>query len=108
MRVTEVDVLCNAPPLFHCFDESSSMRPILESVLMSMSLRLVLGNLAFWSQGAAVVYPSESFSAPEIVDALISEQCTALHGVPTHFINVLAEVESRRSAGHALDLSRMR
>lgn len=33
------------------------------------------------------------------MDALIAEQCTALHGVPTHFLGVLGEVEKRRKEG---------
>jgi acyl-CoA synthetase (AMP-forming)/AMP-acid ligase II len=36
------------------------------------------------------------YDPPSIVDAIQSERCTALHGVPTHFIGVLAEIEKRR------------
>lgn len=62
--------------------------------------RLVLGNLAFWSHGAAVLYASPVFSPPAIVDALANpvdetERCTALHGVPTHHLGVLTEAEKR-------------
>lgn len=70
--------------------------------------RLVLGNLAAWTHGACVVYPSESFDPKSIVDAITQEQCTALHGVPTHFLGVLAEVQRRQGAGEKLDLSRLR
>lgn len=70
--------------------------------------RLVLGNLAAWAYGSCIVYPSEIFDPPSIVDALVQEQCTALHGVPTHFHGVLAEVERRQNAGPTLDLSRLR
>ena len=70
--------------------------------------RLVLGNLAAWSHGACVVYPSESFDPKAIVDAIVQERCTALHGVPTHFLGVLAEVQRRQEAGEKLDLSRLR
>jgi acyl-CoA synthetase (AMP-forming)/AMP-acid ligase II len=55
-----------------------------------------------------VVYPSEVFDPPAIVNAVIDEKCTALHGVPTHFLGVLAEVEKRRQAGEKLDFSRLR
>jgi acyl-CoA synthetase (AMP-forming)/AMP-acid ligase II len=54
------------------------------------------------------VYPSAGFDPPKIVDALINEQCTALHGVPTHFLGVLAEVERRRKEGEGVDLKRLR
>ncbi|KAH9019411.1 acetyl-CoA synthetase-like protein [Lactarius hengduanensis] len=89
MRLTENDILCNPPPLFHCFG-------------------LVLGNLAAWSHGSAVVYASEIYDPRAIVDAVVKERCTALHGVPTHFLGVLSEVERRQQAGEQLDLSRLR
>ena len=77
-------------------------------MLTSMSARLVLGNLAAWSHGSAIVYPSEIYCPRAIVDAVINERCTALHGVPTHFLGVLAEVERRQEAGEELDFSRLR
>ncbi|KAL5498673.1 hypothetical protein ACEPAH_2028 [Sanghuangporus vaninii] len=79
----------NVPPLFHCFDK-------------------FLGNLAAWTHGSCIVYPSEIFDAPSIVDAVLQEQCTALHGVPTHFLAVLSEVERRRAMGEMLDIRRLR
>ena len=39
---------------------------------------------------------------------MVKERCTALHGVPTHFLGVLAEVERRQQAGEQLDLSQLR
>lgn len=36
------------------------------------------------------------------------DRCTALHGVPTHFLGVLSEVERRRNEGEVVDLSRLR
>jgi hypothetical protein len=71
-------------------------------------IRLVLGNLAAWSHGVCVVYPSEVFDPKAIVDALGQERCTALNGVPTHFLGVLAEVQRRQEAGGKLDISRLR
>ncbi|KDQ60182.1 hypothetical protein JAAARDRAFT_32562 [Jaapia argillacea MUCL 33604] len=89
MHITEQDVLCNVPPLFHCFG-------------------LVLGNLALWTHGGCIVYPSEAFDPKYIVDAVVEEKCTALHGVPTHFMGVLAEVEKRHHSGEKLHFSRLR
>lgn len=89
MRLTADDILCNVPPLFHCFG-------------------LVLGNLAAWSHGACIVYPSPVFHPEAIVDAVVQERCTALHGVPTHFLGVLSEVQKRQQAGEKLDLSCLR
>jgi acyl-CoA synthetase (AMP-forming)/AMP-acid ligase II len=43
-----------------------------------------------------------------IVDAVSPEGCTALHGVPTHFLGVLSEVEKRKSRGESLDFSKLR
>ena len=77
-------------------------------MLTSTPARLVLGNLAAWSHGSAIVYPSEIYDPRAIVDAVINERCTALHGVPTHFLGVLAEVERRQHAGEKLDFSRLR
>ena len=71
-------------------------------------LSLVLGNLAAWSHGACVVYPSEMFNPKRIVDAVLQEKCTALHGVPTHFLGILSEVERRQQQGERLDLSNLR
>ncbi|KAI1798014.1 acyl-CoA synthetase [Ganoderma leucocontextum] len=89
MRLTEKDVVCNVPPLFHCFG-------------------LVLGNLAAWSHGACIVYPSEIFDPPSIVDAVSHDRCTALHGVPTHFLGVLAEVRRRREEDQMVDVRNLR
>ena len=77
-------------------------------MLTSIPVRLVLGNLAAWTHGSAIVYPSEFYDPCAIVDAVINERCTALHGVPTHFLGVLAEVERRQQAGEDLDFSSLR
>jgi len=39
---------------------------------------------------------------------VVKERCTALHGVPTHFLGVLDEVQRRQQAGEELDFSRLR
>ncbi|KAI0284616.1 acyl-CoA synthetase [Russula aff. rugulosa BPL654] len=61
-----------------------------------------------WSHGSAIVYPSEIYDPRAIVDAVVKERCTALHGVPTHFLGVLDEVQRRQQAGEELDFSRLR
>ncbi|KAK0496216.1 hypothetical protein EDD18DRAFT_1074084 [Armillaria luteobubalina] len=101
MHLTDKDLVCNVPPLFHCFDK-------VELNFLTSYLRLVLGNLAAWSYGAGIVYPSEIFDPHAIVDAIIEEKCTALHGVPTHFLGVLAEIDDRRSRGEELDTRHLR
>ena len=68
----------------------------------------MLGNLAAWTHGACIVYPSEIFDPSAIVDAVSKERCTALHGVPTHFLGVLAEVQRRRDEGQAVDTRNLR
>ena len=77
-------------------------------MLTLVPARLVLGNLAAWTHGSAIVYPSEIYDPCAIVDAVVNERCTALHGVPTHFLGVLAEVERRQQAGEKLDFSSLR
>ncbi|KAI0938564.1 putative NRPS-like protein biosynthetic cluster [Taiwanofungus camphoratus] len=83
MRLIPSDVICNVPPLFHW-------------------------NLAAWTHGACIVYPSQIFDASATVDAVVEEQCTALHGVPTHFLRILNEVKHRREAGDRVDTSALR
>ena len=76
MRLTPDDILCCPPPLFHCFG-------------------LVLGLMAVITHGAKIVYPAEVFDAPATLRAVISEQCTALHGVPAMFDSLLALPEAK-------------
>ncbi|SOV05405.1 related to Long-chain-fatty-acid--CoA ligase [Ustilago sp. UG-2017a] len=85
LRFTDADKLCNIPPLFHCFG-------------------LVLGNLAAWTHGASVVYAAEGFDPLRALRAVSEERCTAMHGVPTHFIAELELLDSARE--HAEDPSR--
>ncbi|KAK4142888.1 uncharacterized protein C8A04DRAFT_37931 [Dichotomopilus funicola] len=76
MRLGPADVLCCPPPLFHCFG-------------------LVLGLLSVLTHGAKIVYPAEVFDAPSTLRAIVSEQCTAVHGVPAMFDSLLALPEAR-------------
>ncbi|OSX63486.1 hypothetical protein POSPLADRAFT_1180411 [Postia placenta MAD-698-R-SB12] len=101
MRLTPSDILCNVPPLFHCFDMCLPS-------FAALRANLFAGNLAAWTHGASIVYPSQIFDPRAIVDALVAERCTALHGVPTHFLGVLAEVRARREAGENMDMSTLR
>ncbi|KAK0438327.1 uncharacterized protein EV420DRAFT_1280087 [Desarmillaria tabescens] len=96
MHLTDKDLVCNVPPLFHWF------------AYFPFTARLVLGNLAAWSYGAGIVYPSEIFDPAAIVDAIVEEKCTALHGVPTHFLGVLAEIDDRRARGEEPDTRSLR
>ncbi len=71
MQLTAADKLCIPVPLYHCFG-------------------MVLGTLVCITQGAAAVFPAESFDPISTLTAVQEERCTALHGVPTMFI---AELE---------------
>ena len=71
MLLTERDIVCCPPPLFHCFG-------------------CILGYMATATHGAAIVFPSEAFDPLATLKAVQEEQCTALYGVPTMFI---AELE---------------
>jgi len=70
MRFTEQDRLCIPLPMYHCFG-------------------MVLGTLLCATHGAAIVFPSASFDPAAALDAIESERCTAVHGVPTMFIDML-------------------
>lgn len=71
MDLTLSDILCCPPPLFHCFG-------------------LVLGMLSVVTHGSKLVIPCEAFSLAAVIDALSSERCTALHGVPTMIESILS------------------
>ncbi|MEU6218847.1 AMP-binding protein [Streptomyces sp. NPDC047022] len=64
---TEQDRICIPVPFYHCFG-------------------MVMGNLAATSHGACVVIPAPSFDPKATLEAVQSERCTSLYGVPTMFI----------------------
>ncbi|MBJ7499363.1 MAG: AMP-binding protein [Sphingopyxis sp.] len=72
--LTEDDRICIPVPLYHCFG-------------------MVMGNLASITHGAVMIYPSEGFDPEAVLRAVAAERCTALYGVPTMFIAVLAHPE---------------
>jgi fatty-acyl-CoA synthase len=84
MRLSPTDRLCMPVPLYHCFG-------------------MVLGNLACFAHGATVVYPSEVFDPLSTLQAVESERCTALHGVPTMFVTELSHPDFEK-----FDLSTLR
>jgi len=71
MHFTATDRLAVPVPFYHCFG-------------------MVLANLLCLSVGACIVIPGEHFDASEVLRAVETEGCTAIHGVPTMFI---AELE---------------
>ncbi|MDR3372060.1 AMP-binding protein [Rhodoferax sp.] len=84
MRLTPDDRLCIPVPLYHCFG-------------------MVLGNLACFTHGSAIVYPNDGFDPLTVLQAVQDERCTGLHGVPTMFI---AELDHPRF--REFDLSTLR
>ncbi|WP_043728842.1 AMP-binding protein [Nocardia asiatica] len=72
---TEQDRICVPTPFYHCFG-------------------MVMGNLASTSHGAAVVIPAPSFDPRATLAAVEAERCTSLYGVPTMFIDMLAELDA--------------
>lgn len=71
MLLTEHDIVCCPPPLFHCFG-------------------CILGYMATATHGSAIVFPTETFDPYATLKSVQEEKCTALYGVPTMFI---AELE---------------
>ena len=67
MEMTEADRLCIPVPFYHCFG-------------------CVMGSLACVTHGSTMVIPSEYFEPLQTLEAIASERCTAVHGVPTMFI----------------------
>lgn len=73
----ENDRVCIPVPFYHCFG-------------------MVMGNLAATTHGAAMVIPAPAFDPRASLEAVASEKCTSLYGVPTMFVAELAleDVES--------------
>jgi fatty-acyl-CoA synthase len=84
MMFTEADRLCIPVPLYHCFG-------------------MVMGVLGCVTHGAAMVFPGEAFDPKNVLEAVASERCTALYGVPTMFI-----AELQHPAFRSYDLSSLR
>ncbi len=78
------DRLCIPVPLYHCFG-------------------MVMGSLVCTVTGGTMVFPGEGFDPLVTLQALHSERCTHLHGVPTMFI---AQLDHARFA--EFDLSHLR
>ena len=84
LRLTERDRLCCPVPLYHCFG-------------------CVISTLVSMVYGMAIVMPSPQFDALAVLEAIQTERCTVLYGVPTMFI---AELEHPRF--REFDLSSLR
>lgn len=72
MGLRRADRLCIPVPLYHCYG-------------------MVMGVLGCLTHGAAMVFPGEAFVAQQVLSAVQSERCTALFGVPTMYIAMLAD-----------------
>src|SRR5262249_43371003 len=84
MRFSPDDRLCIPVPLYHCFG-------------------MVMGVLGCVTHGAAMIFPSAGFDPKATLEAVATERCTALYGVPTMF---LAELE--HPDFHSFDLTSLR
>ncbi|MEG1874041.1 MAG: AMP-binding protein [Angelakisella sp.] len=73
MGFTEQDKLCIVVPFFHCFG-------------------LVLGMMACLTHATSMV-PVDIYSPVKVMEAITSQHCTAVHGVPTMFIAMLEHAE---------------
>ncbi len=74
MHFDENDRLAVPVPFYHCFG-------------------MVLANLLCLSVGACIVLPCEHFDAGRVLQAVAAEKCTAIHGVPTMFIELLEHAD---------------
>lgn len=86
---TEKDRVCLPVPFFHCFG-------------------MVLGTIATFSHGGAVIIPGPTFKARETLKAVHSSRATSLYGVPTMFITMLEEAHDHEEYGSPYDLSTLR
>ncbi|BCI55179.1 AMP-binding protein [Mycolicibacterium litorale] len=72
------DRLCIPVPFYHCFG-------------------MVMGNLGCTTHGATMVIPAPGFDAGLTLEAIEKERCTAVYGVPTMFIAMLAHPDFSRT-----------
>ena len=84
INLTESDRLAIPVPLYHCFG-------------------MVMGVLGCVSKGAAMIFPGEAFDPAQTLDVIEAERATALYGVPTMFVAMLQELDTRKR-----DLSSLR
>lgn len=75
MKFTSEDKLCICVPMFHCFG-------------------MVLAMTASITHATAMV-PIDVYQPLKVLQALQDEECTACHGVPTMFINMLEHPQFR-------------
>jgi fatty-acyl-CoA synthase len=69
-RYDEQDRVCVPVPFYHCFG-------------------CVLGTTVCSVYGSAMVVPAPTFDALATLEAIASERCTAIYGVPTMFVSQL-------------------
>lgn len=74
LGITEKDVLCCSPPLFHCFG-------------------LVAGLIAAYTHGTSIVFANRDFDPAAVVNLLVRERCTVLHGVPTMLSAIMQQMD---------------
>ena len=83
IKLTDIDRICVPVPLYHCFG-------------------MVMGNLAAVTHGATVIYPASGFDPEATLRSVETERCTALYGVPTMFIAMLASDLMKDTRFHTL------
>lgn len=49
--------------------------------------------MATFTHGAAIGFAGRDFDPVQVVDLLVRERCTALHGVPTMYIAILKHLD---------------
>lgn len=77
LNATEQDRICVPVPMYHCFG-------------------CVIGAMAAYNTGAALIFPSATFEAKAVLEAVHAEGATALYGVPTMFIAELGRPDFGR------------
>jgi len=77
LRYSASDRICVPVPFYHCFG-------------------CVLGTMVCAVYGAAAVVPAPSFDAGATLAAIDAERCTAVYGVPTHYVAQLEHPDFAR------------
>ncbi|KPM37524.1 hypothetical protein AK830_g9063 [Neonectria ditissima] len=63
--------------------------------VLNLQFTSVMGFLASFCHGSSIIFPSDTFNAEKVLDAVVREKATALLGVPTMFIAELDELTEK-------------
>lgn len=92
--LSHINVVNNARNVAECLHLQTAQERVCIPVPMYHCFGIVMGSLACVATANTAVFPAPTFSARATLQSVARHRCTALYGVPTMFINELAELDS--------------